>query len=76
MKFFLLMGGTAGFLLAFAGGLMAGNEISIALREGALGCVVGAILMKGFHAVFMMCLHDLAAQQTGARAAANPDPEA
>lgn len=68
MKFFLLLGGTAGFLLAFTSGLMAGNEISIALRDGAICCLAGALLMKGFHTIFMMCLRDLAAQQAGARA--------
>lgn len=73
MKFFLLLGGTAGFLLAFSSGLMAGNEISIALRDGAIGCLAGALLMKGFHSIFMMCLHDLAAQQARVRAAANAD---
>lgn len=71
MKFFLLLGGTAGFLLAFSSGLMAGNEISIALRDGAIGCLAGALLMKGFHTIFMKCLHDLAAQQARVRATAS-----
>ena len=71
MKFFLLLGGTAGFLLAFSSGLMAGNEISIALRDGAVGCLVGAFLMKIFHAVFMMCLRDMVAQKARVGATTN-----
>lgn len=68
MKFFLLLGGTAGFLLAFSSGLLAGNEVSIALRDGAIGCLAGALLMKGFHTVFIMCLHDMVAQKARASA--------
>jgi hypothetical protein len=71
MKFFLLLGGTAGFLLAFSSGLMAGNEISIALRDGAIGCLAGAFLMKGFHGIFMMCLRDMAVEKARARATTN-----
>lgn len=73
MKFFLLLGGTAGFLLAFSSGLLAGNEISIALRDGAVGCLVGAFLMKGFHTIFMMCLQDMVVQKAKARAAATQE---
>jgi len=67
MKFFLLIGGVCGFLLAFGGGLAAGNEIMIALRDGAIGCMVGALLMKGFSAVFVMSVNGLAASRAKER---------
>lgn len=63
MKFFLLIGGGCGFLLGFSSGLFAGNEIMIAVRDGAVGCTVGALLMKGFSAVFIMSLNALATER-------------
>jgi len=67
MKFFLLIGGAGGFLLSFVAGLFAGNETITALRDGAFGCMAGALLMKGFSAVFVMSIKDLATQRAKAR---------
>ncbi|MDD5350903.1 MAG: hypothetical protein PHQ12_11895 [Chthoniobacteraceae bacterium] len=67
MKFFLLIGGTCGFLLAFGAGLLAGNEIMIVLRDGAIGCMAGALLMRGFSAVYLMSIKELAAERAKAR---------
>jgi hypothetical protein len=71
MKFFLLLGGTTGFALAFLGAATAGHEPGIALREGATGCVAGALLLRGLYAVFMHCVRDLAA--TRARNLSTPE---
>lgn len=60
MKVFLLLGGTSGFLLAFVSGLFAGNEISVALRDGAIGCLAGTLLMRVVCVVALMCLQHLA----------------
>jgi len=39
----------------------------IALRDGAIGCMVGALLMKGFSAVFVMSVNGLAASRAKER---------
>jgi hypothetical protein len=67
MKFFLLIGGVCGFLLSFCAGLLAGNEIMIALRDGAVGCMAGALLMRGFSAVFLMAIKELASERAKER---------
>lgn len=60
MKIFLLIGGALGFASAFAAALAAGHEPGMLLRDGAIGCVAGAFLMRIFHAVLMSCVRDLA----------------
>jgi hypothetical protein len=67
MKFFLLIGGVSGFLLSFCAGLLAGNDIIIALRDGAIGCMAGALLMRGFSAVFLNAVKELAAERAKER---------
>lgn len=59
MKFYLLLGGTCGFLVAFSSGLVAGSELPLMLRNGALGCLAGALLMKGYYKIQMMCVRKL-----------------
>ena len=56
MKYFLLLGGFAGFVLAFAASVCAGNPASGALLRGGLGCLFGALLLRGLHFVFMVCV--------------------
>jgi hypothetical protein len=68
MKFFLSLGGSIGFLAAFFSALHAGSEIGFALRDGAIGCLAGAFLMRGFHYVMIFCLRSLVREQKGADA--------
>ena len=63
MKYFQLIGGFSGFLLAFGGSIFAGNEVAIGLRDGALGCIVGAFLLRGFYAVLSWSVRDCAAEK-------------
>jgi hypothetical protein len=63
MKFFLTLGGSIGFLTIFFTELHAGNEIGFALRDGALGCLAGAFLLRGFHYVMMRCIKSLVLEQ-------------
>lgn len=56
MKYFLLLGGFAGFVLAFAATVSTGNPASSALLRGGMGCLLGALLMRGLHFVFMVCV--------------------
>ena len=67
MKHFQLIGGFIGFVLAFGGSLSAGNEIAIALRDGAIGCVAGALLLRGFHAVLSWSVQDFAMERSRRR---------
>jgi len=63
MKYFQLIGGFSGFVLAMGSSLCAGNEIAIALRDGAVGCVCGAILLRLFHLVLAWSVQNFAAEQ-------------
>jgi hypothetical protein len=67
MKYFLLIGGFFGFLIVFASGIAAGNELGAALRNASIGCVCGALLMRGFRALLAHQLRQLATQQAEAR---------
>lgn len=62
MKYFQLIGGLCGFILALASSISAGNEIAIAVRDGAIGCLCGALMLRGFHAVLAWSVRDFAAQ--------------
>ncbi len=73
MKFFLLIGGGCGFLLSFGAGLIAGNDLMIALRDGAIGCVAAALLMRGFFSIYMGAVKDLAAGRARERMRKNEE---
>ncbi|OIO58691.1 MAG: hypothetical protein COZ46_05350 [Verrucomicrobia bacterium CG_4_10_14_3_um_filter_43_23] len=49
-KYFLTVGAFVVFVLVFFIGLLAGNELTIVLRNAAISAVIGAILTK-------ICLH-------------------
>lgn len=72
MKTFLLLGGCTGFTLTFAGSLHAGNAPAFALRDGSIGCLVGALLLRGLHAVYSASIRS----HLIARAAAEKSPSA
>jgi hypothetical protein len=67
MKYFQLIGGFSGFVLAFCSSLSTGNEIAIALRDGAVGCLIGALLLRGFHSVIAWSVRDLAMERARLR---------
>lgn len=67
MKYFLLIGGFSGFLIAFAAGVAAENDLSIVLRNAMIGCMCGAFLLRGFR---MLLVH-----QIRQSAAAQPEPQ-
>lgn len=74
MKYFLVLGGFIGCFIAFSTSLMAGNEIGYALRNGAIGCLAGAVLLKGFYAALLSSVQAMSlekAKQAQERAAAN-----
>ena len=53
MKFVFLSGGFAGFLVAGAGSFWAGHQPDRILFDGAVGCLVGAILFRWFWTVLV-----------------------
>jgi hypothetical protein len=63
MKFFLLLGGFVGFVLAFAASWNAGNSAAQALRDAAIGCLAGAILFRGLHVVFCITIRNHLARE-------------
>ena len=72
MKFFLSLGGSIGFLGAFFSSLHAGSEVGFALRNGAIGCLLGAFLMRGFHHVMIFCIKSLAQEEQNPAGMARP----
>lgn len=74
MKFLLLIGGFSGFVLGFAASLLAGNQPADALFTGATGCIAGALLMRGFHFVLMICLRAHIGNLVAAREKENSAP--
>lgn len=73
MKYFLLIGGFFGFFIVFASGILAGNDLSIVLRNATIGCVCGAMLMRGFRLLLSHQLRQVASQQATEASAANPE---
>jgi len=75
MKYFQLVGGFFGFVLALFSSLSAGNEVAIALRDGAVGCLCGALLFRGFHSVLAWSVQDFAVERARRREEAEKQPE-
>lgn len=63
MKYFLLIGGFCGFFFVFASGIAAGNDLSDVLRNATIGCMVGALLMRGFRMLLTHQVRQVATQQ-------------
>ena len=63
IRFFLSLGGLLGFTIAFASGLLAHNEIGVVLRDASIGCLFGALLMRGFLAVLHHSLREMEAEK-------------
>lgn len=71
MKFVFLAGGLAGFLAAAAGSFFAGHQPDRVFFDGAVGCLVGAILFRWFWTVLVRGIREtILARRTAAAAAA------
>ncbi len=57
MKFFFLLGGFIGFCLTFSSGIITGNEFGVVMQNSAIGCIIGAFLMKGLRIIMMRSMH-------------------
>jgi len=86
MKTLFLIGGLAGFLICLATGLAAGRAVDAIVRDAAVGCLVGALLVRWFWMVLLRGFRETltarrrAAEEAAAAAAAaqqnNPAPNA
>jgi len=77
MKFFLLIGGFLGFVLAFLASWNAGNTPASSVVVAAIGCLVGSIIFRALHAVFFLTvrnhvLNEIARQRTESAPPAHP----
>lgn len=53
MKYFLLLGGFIGFVVAFVSGWHAGNSPAVVLRDSTVACFVGGMLFRLLHSAFI-----------------------
>jgi hypothetical protein len=63
MKYFLLLGGFAGFAAVLVSSyFFAGNRPAIALRDAAIACLIGGLLFRMLHSAYIAgikgCLAD------------------
>lgn len=58
MKFVFLLGGAGGFLTAATTDYVSGRTPDRILLDGAVGCLVGALLLKWFWNVLLSGVHD------------------
>jgi hypothetical protein len=82
MKSLFLAGGFAGFTLCALAGLVAGRAPDLILRDAAIGCLAGALLLRWFWRVLLGGFQDtLRARRRAAEDAAaaaqqtNPPPK-
>lgn len=66
-RFFLVLGGFAGFSVAFFAGLVQGTDITLVLRNASIGCLAGAIMVRGFGQIWIEAARDVEAQRRRAR---------
>ena len=67
MQYFTLIGGFIGFILTFAVSLFAGKNLSDSVFTGTIGCVLIALLFRGFHLVIERCAAQIIAEKTRQR---------
>jgi hypothetical protein len=58
MKTLFLAGGFAGFALSALTGFLAGRAPDLILRDAAIGCLVGALLVRWFWGVLLSGFHE------------------
>ncbi len=85
MKALFLAGGFAGFVLCSLAGFLAGRAPDLILRDAAIGCLAGALLVRWFWGVLLRGFQETltirrqtaaeAAAQENARGAKNGQPQ-
>ena len=75
MKFVFLPGGAIGFLLAVVTGWLSNHAPDRILLDGALGCLVGALLFRWFWTVLVRGIRETILNRHAAASAAAPAPK-
>ena len=76
MKFIFFTGGFAGFALTTITGLLADREPDLVLRDGAIGCLVGAFVFRWFWGILVKALTEMVEAKRAAAEAAAAAPHA
>ena len=72
MKFVFIAGGFAGFLFTATASYWAGHAPDRILFDGAVGCLVGALLFRWFWTVLVRSIRETIIARHAAAAAAAP----
>lgn len=64
MKYFMLLGGFVGFLIAMVAGILGGGELWMVVLNASGGCVAGAVLFRIFRKVVVCSVREVAMQKT------------
>ncbi|MEI6870985.1 MAG: hypothetical protein WCL08_01760 [Verrucomicrobiota bacterium] len=75
MKYFLLIGGFLGFAAVLIASYSAGNRPAVALRDAAIGCMVGGLLFRMLHAAYLAGLKGCIADRARLSRADQADEE-
>jgi uncharacterized membrane protein YjfL (UPF0719 family) len=67
MQYFTLIGGFIGFVLTFAVSLFSGKNLSDSVFNATVGCLLIALLFRGFHLVIERCAAQIVAEKTRQR---------
>jgi hypothetical protein len=70
MKFIVLLGGSAGFVLTAATSHLAGHAADRVLLDAAVGCLCGAVLFRWFWNVVLRGIRETVLQRHAAATAA------
>jgi hypothetical protein len=70
MKFVFLAGGFAGFVFTASASFWAGHQPDRILFDGAVGCLVGALLFRWFWTVLVRGIRETIMARSAAAAAA------
>lgn len=75
MKYFLLLGGFAGFAAVLVSSyFFAGNRPAVALRDAAIACLIGGLLFRMLHSAYIAGIKGCIADRVrGSKAAQDGD---
>ena len=64
MKYFMLIGGFIGFIVAMVAGIWSGNELWMVVFNSSIGCLTGAFLFRIFRKVVAGSVRQVAMQKS------------
>ncbi len=64
MKYFMLLGGFAGFMIAMVAGIWSGTELWMVVFNSSIGCLGGAFLFRIFRKVVAGSVREVAMQKS------------